>query len=736
MDFVKSLSMFHLDAKEIPCVTGEGTPTEKTEGAPGVLYMDTLTGALYKCRAADYVNKVFAWEAVEGGKTPATVTDRGKRPNRKMVSFMDDDCRAEVVSKLENLIDQKQVPYTLACAPGDIIDTAKTGFISVADLQRMVGKGVSVSCHAWKQYNMDNTDQYPNVDALREDLEKCQAQFDAWGIPVETMSYPQGRTVDAYMPAVREHYRAGFTVSNGINEIPYASYYLDRVGMFIDDEASDGTASLENAKAWVDKLAARESGWLIFMTHAWYKGFKPALLGELIDYIRSEEIRSKGVEIVDIHEALDTTGNVIETGTFKKPSEELTEPFFVLDATGVAHTNALTEYTRKLYELTEMQVGWREGNWYLHGEKGTLLSHTTDTSRRVSVDIPVSAGEKYRISCSSIWSGAAYAVLTATDEAGNRAVVDIKAGTTNTPYTIVDREITIPEGGAILRLSANLAHQPEGYKISRVEPVGTDIIPGENAPTLDAPDGTSSYILPIAGENLGGVKNGGNVLVNADGTMDAPNHLGIAGATVGQIARITAVDDKGVPTAWEAVDEPKTPHIGENGNWWIGETDTGVNASEEQWELLIDVTTETETQIYEHNFEDTPMKKLLVILDTLAADADASHCPVTVSFNNEAGSSYKPNVMAYPLAVPRKSAHQSVYEISTFYMEDTPAVDISALVGGSIHGKENTKHFWHFENLAEQYFHSRMVPEICRWKQGTYETFAPGTRYRIYGVRA
>lgn len=66
MDFVKSLSMFHVDAKEIPCVTGNGAPTEKTEGAPGALYMDTLTGELYKCRAADLMNEVFTWEAQEG----------------------------------------------------------------------------------------------------------------------------------------------------------------------------------------------------------------------------------------------------------------------------------------------------------------------------------------------------------------------------------------------------------------------------------------------------------------------------------------------------------------------------------------------------------------------------------------------------------------------------------------------------------------------------------------------
>lgn len=35
-----------------------------------------------------------------------------------------------------------------------------------------------------------------------------------------------------------------------------------------------------------------------------------------------------------------------------------------------------------------------------------------------------------------------------------------------------------------------------------------------------------------------------------------PKSMGITGASVGQIAKITAVDESGVPTAWEAVDMP------------------------------------------------------------------------------------------------------------------------------------------------------------------------------------
>ena len=65
MNFVESLELFHVSAKEIPCLTGKGVPTVQTEGAPGVLYMDTDTGGLYKCRGG--VKNGYRWELQSGG---------------------------------------------------------------------------------------------------------------------------------------------------------------------------------------------------------------------------------------------------------------------------------------------------------------------------------------------------------------------------------------------------------------------------------------------------------------------------------------------------------------------------------------------------------------------------------------------------------------------------------------------------------------------------------------------
>ena len=66
--------------------------------------------------------------------------------------------------------------------------------------------------------------------------------------------------------------------------------------------------------------------------------------------------------------------------------------------------------------------------------------------------------------------------------------------------------------------------------------------------------------------------------------IDIPSGTDISlngtGATLGQTIKVKAVDANGKPTAWEAVNmaagaDGITPTIGENGNWYLGETDTG-----------------------------------------------------------------------------------------------------------------------------------------------------------------
>lgn len=86
---------------------------------------------------------------------------------------------------------------------------------------------------------------------------------------------------------------------------------------------------------------------------------------------------------------------------------------------------------------------------------------------------------------------------------------------------------------------------------------------------FDGTDGTTPHIGDNGNWYLGDTDTG-KPSRGADGKDGAG--MDITGATVGQIAKITAVDDSGKPTAWEAVDMPSGGSGGD------------------EWELIADVT--------------------------------------------------------------------------------------------------------------------------------------------------
>lgn len=67
MNYVKSLNLLGVEAKEIPCITGKGAPTEETVGAVGCLYMDITNSNTYKCVAI--TDGKYQWESSNNYKT-------------------------------------------------------------------------------------------------------------------------------------------------------------------------------------------------------------------------------------------------------------------------------------------------------------------------------------------------------------------------------------------------------------------------------------------------------------------------------------------------------------------------------------------------------------------------------------------------------------------------------------------------------------------------------------------
>lgn len=383
------------------------------------------------------------------------LNDGGRYPIEAMVSFIDDDCRLQSYDVLyRQVIEPLGIPYTLAL-PLDRLGT--DGYIDESQLWEMVDSGVSISCHTLNETPMTESDVW-KLDALLA-LWHENAQLLGCG-EVLSYCYCNGIWSDEQMPAVKSHFRMGFTVESGINQIPYESYYMKRVGLFSNKSQlltpglRDGTylnangtlikstpgqrqtsnpipvregeeylltcsaiwngscyaiynkagkviakynvpdtamgellidhkvripadadrmvvshniqnygscsltiqklpssTTLYNAKQYVDQVA-REGGWLVFMTHAWYSGFHADELAELVEYIRDS-----GIPIVDVNDAIRLTGNVIEVGTFRKPTEYAASPYFVVGPDGQVYTNSLqTPDVPENYESIRLEL--------------------------------------------------------------------------------------------------------------------------------------------------------------------------------------------------------------------------------------------------------------------------------------------------------------------------------------------------------------------------------------------
>lgn len=81
-NIVTHLSIFDVEAKEIPCFTGVGAPTTATVGDVGCFYMDTLSGEVYKCTAVDIgeteEDSIFTWKIFRSGSEIVKTSGTGE----------------------------------------------------------------------------------------------------------------------------------------------------------------------------------------------------------------------------------------------------------------------------------------------------------------------------------------------------------------------------------------------------------------------------------------------------------------------------------------------------------------------------------------------------------------------------------------------------------------------------------------------------------------------------------
>lgn len=172
------------------------------------------------------------------------------------------------------------------------------------------------------------------------------------------------------------------------------------------------------------------------------------------------------------------------------------------------------------------------------------------------------------------------------------------------------------------------------------------------------------------------------------------NTLGITGARVGQIAKITAVDASGVPTAWSPVDM----------------------AGGDKWEKLIDTSLAESVESVTYTFDDCKRTKAL-IAPALASDESYSGW-TRISINN----------VSYPLFNSKVDAIKGIYfavdSVYPPYVQASLGTNSNTSTYGFIGGIQTTA----LENIAPN-----GITELgCQ----TAELLKAGTKIEIWGVKS
>lgn len=368
------------------------------------------------------------------------ITDGGKEEVAAAVSFIDDDCRSATYTTLFPLIKELDIPYTLACPPGKI---GADMHMTQEQLLEMYNYGVTISCHTWAETNMDTLSK----DQLEENLKKCVEKYREWGITdVNSYAYTQGKYSVDNMSVVKKHFDMGFLVDKGINTAPYESYYMRRVGLF----PTDNSFSLSDAKAYVDKLLT-SGGWLIFMTHCWTSTFNATELKDLVSYIRG-----KSVQIIDVNEMIEKTGNVVDIGYYKKDDLNTGKHYFIVDSTGKIWTDQFPPDTGEKIETVELAIktSYSIGKETSSTYKGKLLA-LTSTNTKFKVCEPVDVTD-----CSEVlitgWSYSGYGIYSFLGESGE--CVSAKWATKTASEggnSVVEERISVPAGAKTLIIAGH-----------------------------------------------------------------------------------------------------------------------------------------------------------------------------------------------------------------------------------------------------------------------------------------
>ena len=235
----------------------------------------------------------------------------------------------------------------------------------------------------------------------------------------------------------------------------------------------------------------------------------------------------------------------------------------------------------------------------------------------------------------------------------------------------------------------------------------------------------------------GDMPEGYNVQIDPNGDAFTPDDF-ITSPMVGATA--TAAGKAGLVPAPAAGDNGK--FLRGDGTWGeiaIPESGVGGGGGDEVWEEVVNATFEEEVKSFVYKFTDTPLKKMIVMIDTPAASADATYSPVFVGTDKDGNASFFV-VKFYPRAIPTKLAASTVIAVEFVEVGNDVYTSVKTTYqpsngGAIINIGAASPVTSHIVRHCLDAYNAQPYPNVTRFSMETYATFPVGTTIKIIGVR-
>lgn len=351
-------------------------------------------------------------------KTPQQVTDNTNallykadiksvrstnRVKQALVTFVDDDGRAEILTLLKPIAIAKNIPMCGGLPCNSPVFSTQAYINDLVELQNTYGW--EFMYHGYTHVDLTTLTEAE----LRTNFDDSIKFFNEKGLTCKHNMYPFSAYNALVKRITEEYFISGLLTSGGINSYPLNTYELPRVE--ICAEEGEDLYTLAQLEAMVDTAVTNKS-WLIFKTHSEFLSEADLTkIAALVDYVKAAN-----VPIVTLSKGLDLVGNAVEASNIGS------DDYFVVDCEGViyqpqlqTHYMARATFTAATL-LTDFEYGVTYGiistpdNAGFPDNAGTVI--TTRVSERYGLAANLSYQMFYQYNsgtiCRRTWNTAGY----------------------------------------------------------------------------------------------------------------------------------------------------------------------------------------------------------------------------------------------------------------------------------------------------------------------------------------